>query len=255
MPALRYFVPNSITALSMLLGLGSICMSVQGNFRLAAWMILWGVLLDKVDGTAARLLKATSNFGVEFDSFADFVVFGIAPAALLYFHLSKTAAAPPGGQMVLMGAAGFYVVALAVRLARFNITTGDEGIFVGIPGTLLGAILASGYLTLDKYKLGASLLSYSPVILVAAALLMVSTIRLPKLKVRKSKVLNVFQFSNVIAAYILTPLMLFPEYLLGCALLYPSAGIVWCLLHPESAAPEAKGAQNSSADGAEKRLA
>lgn len=251
MPALRYFVPNSITAFSMVLGLGSICMSVQGNFRLAAWMILWGVLLDKVDGTAARLLKATSNFGVEFDSFADFVVFGIAPAALLYFNLAKSQS-PPGGHTVLMSAAGLYVVALAVRLARFNITTGGESIFVGIPGTLMGAILASGYLTLDKYHIGSNLLAYSPAILIAAALLMVSTIRLPKLKVRKNKVLNVFQFANVAAAYILTPLMLFPEYLLGCALLYPSAGIVWCLFHPESGEETAKG---TAGESAEKRLA
>lgn len=251
MPAPRYFIPNSITALSMLLGLGSIAMSTQGHFRIAAWMILWGVLLDKVDGTAARLLKATSNFGVEFDSFADFVVFGIAPAALYYFRLAALDTSTYGRTLITF-AASLYVVALAVRLARFNITTGSEKIFYGIPGTLMGAISAALYLTHDKYKLPEAWLTYSPALLIIGALLMVSTIRLPKLSVRKNKLLNVFQFTNVIAAYILAPLMLFPEYLLGCALLYPSAGIVWCLLHPESPEP---GAKNPAGEGAEKRLA
>jgi CDP-diacylglycerol--serine O-phosphatidyltransferase len=65
-------VPNGFTALSLLLGLGSVVKSAEGDFRLAAWMIPWGVLLDKLDGSAARLLDATSKFGVELDSFADF---------------------------------------------------------------------------------------------------------------------------------------------------------------------------------------
>ena len=82
----KYFVPNAFTALSMLFGLASMTMSAAGNFQLAAWMILWGVLLDKLDGTAARLMHASSEFGVQFDSFADFVVFGIAPAGLFYFN-------------------------------------------------------------------------------------------------------------------------------------------------------------------------
>ncbi|HSN98552.1 MAG TPA: CDP-alcohol phosphatidyltransferase family protein, partial [Candidatus Nanopelagicales bacterium] len=147
MPPLRYFVPNSFTAASLLLGLASVTMSAQGNFRLAAWMILWGVLLDKVDGSAARLLKATSRFGVEFDSFADFVSFGVAPAALVHYRLLALGPLPGALRAALMAAAGLYVVALAVRLARFNITTGDESVFQGIPGTLMGALLATGYLT------------------------------------------------------------------------------------------------------------
>ena len=72
----RYIVPNGFTALSMLFGFASIAASAEGSYVIAAWMIVWGVLLDKLDGTAARLLDACSDFGMEFDSFADFVVFG-----------------------------------------------------------------------------------------------------------------------------------------------------------------------------------
>lgn len=234
MPPLRYFIPNSFTAASLLLGLASVTMSAQGSYRLAAWMILWGVLLDKVDGSAARLFKATSRFGVEFDSFADFVTFGVAPAALVYFRL--LALDPdPGSRGVVMVAAGLYVVALAVRLARFNITTGGESVFLGIPGTLMGAILGAAYLTWEKYGLATELLRYSPACLLIGAGLMVSSIRLPKLKMRRSKVFNAFQVANIVTSYTLGPLMLLPEVLLAQALVYTVAGVIVGALQPDEA--------------------
>jgi len=255
MPPLKYFAPNSCTAASMVLGLTSAILSAQGNFRLAAWMILWGVLLDKADGSIARLCKATSEFGVQFDSFADFVVFGIAPAALIYFRLLATNQYAGWGEIALTIAAGLYVVALAVRLARFNIAAGHKGLFFGIPGTLMGAIVAASYLSWDKYALSPKILVYGPVLLLVGALLMVSSIRIPKLAVRKSMALNVFQFGNVIAAYILAPLMLLPEYLLALALLYSVGGIGWCLIHPEAPEPHPPQAEADEDDEAPEQAA
>jgi CDP-diacylglycerol--serine O-phosphatidyltransferase len=234
MPPLKYFAPNSCTALSLVLGLASAALSAQGNFRLAAWMILWGVLLDKADGTIARLCKATSEFGVQFDSFADFVVFGIAPAALIYFRLQATNQYAGWGETGLLIVAGLYVLALAVRLARFNIAVGHKALFYGIPGTLMGAIVAASYLTWEKYSLGPGVLEYGPPLLLVGALLMISNLRIPKLAVRKSMALNVLQFGNVIAAYIIAPLMLLPDYLLALALLYTVGGMGWCLVRPEA---------------------
>ena len=69
---LRYLIPNGFTAASMVLGVISAYLSAHDHFTLAAWMITWGVLLDKLDGSAARLFNASSGFGVQFDSFADF---------------------------------------------------------------------------------------------------------------------------------------------------------------------------------------
>ncbi len=232
MPPLKYFAPNSCTALSLVLGLSSAALSAQGNFRLAAWMILWGVLLDKADGTIARLCKATSEFGLQFDSFADFVVFGIAPAALIYFRLQATNQYAGWSEIGLLIVAGLYVLALAVRLARFNIVAGHKALFYGIPGTLMGAIVAAGYLTWDKYALGPAVLQYGPALLLVGALAMVSNLRIPKLAVRKSRLLNIFQFGNVTAAYILAPMMLWPDYLLALALLYTLGGVSWCLVRP-----------------------
>ncbi len=80
MSILRYTVPNSFTALSLLLGVASIVTTQLGDLELAAWIIVWCGLLDVLDGVSARLLKATSNFGAEFDSMADLVAFGVAPA-------------------------------------------------------------------------------------------------------------------------------------------------------------------------------
>lgn len=238
MPPLKYFVPNTVTALSLLLGLASVVMSARGNFELAAWMILWGTLLDKADGTAARLCNATSEFGVQFDSFADFVSFGIAPAALFYYRVGALhgGVTPP----VVAAAAGLYAVALSVRLARFNITTGGESIFLGLPGTLMGALLAGGYLTWAKYGLSTSLLELAPAYLVVASALMVSSLRIPKLKLRKNKAVNAFQLANVAAGYVLAPLMILPEYLFGLGVVYAIGGLTWGFLNPASAEPEAE---------------
>jgi CDP-diacylglycerol--serine O-phosphatidyltransferase len=226
---LKYVVPNAFTAASLVLGLASIACSARGDHELAAWMILWGTLLDKADGTAARLLGATSKFGVEFDSFADFVSFGVAPAALFYFKL--------GGSVPVAVTAGLYVVALAARLSRFNITTGGESVFHGAPGTLVGAVLASAFLAFDKHHLLPAILAYSPAALAAGAVLMVSTLRIPKLKMRKSKAWNAFQIANLVAGYVLGPLRLFPEYMFTAACVYLVGGLLVGALMPAEEAP------------------
>lgn len=231
----RYLVPNGFTAISMLFGLGSVCCSVAGDHTTAAWMILWGVLLDKLDGTAARLFRATSRFGVQFDSFADFVVFGIAPAALVYSRLHEEPLYASGGYgPFLLGACGLFVVAVSARLARFNISEppGGDSIFYGVPTTVVGAIFASFYLSWEARGVPLSWLVPFPFYLLVASALMVSNLRLPKLKVRRSLAFNVFQFTNVAAAYVLAPLRLLPEYLLAIGVLYVAVGLAWGFTHP-----------------------
>ena len=230
MPPLKYWVPNGFTAFSLVLGLASMMSSAKGNFELAAWMILWGTLLDKLDGTAARLLRATSKFGVEFDSFADFVTFGIAPAALVYFRVSPLVTGWHGTALMVASAA--YAVTLAVRLARFNTAPEDPKMFTGVPGTLAGAVMASGYLTWIAFGLAERWLSYFPAFLLILGALMVSNLRMPKLKLRKSRALNVFQFGNIAAAYIFGPLRLFPQYLFLLAMTYLVGGLLVGLRTP-----------------------
>lgn len=240
MGTIKYLIPNGFTALSMLFGFASILSSAGGDFHMAAWMITWGVLLDKLDGTAARLFNASSEFGVQFDSFADFVIFGLAPASLFYFWVAADPQAARWGSLSVYGliGAGLYVVMTSCRLARFNISDppGGDRVFYGLPTTLSGATLSTGYLTLEVYSqrhggpfvdvpyLSGNSLTYALITMIGMSALMVSPLILPKLKPRKSLPVNIFQFSNVIAAYILAPMMLFPQYLFTLCLIYIIVG-------------------------------
>ena len=231
----KYFVPNGFTALSMLFGLASIGVAAAGNFELAAWMILWGVLLDKLDGTTARLFNASSEFGMQYDSFADFVVFGIAPASLCYFSLVDTPTFQAGAERaILIMAVGIYVVCTSARLARFNISEppGGDRIFYGIPTTLCGAFVGSAFLTWQKYDLPDTMLRSFPAILLICGILMVSNIRLPKLKPRKNKLINLFQGINIIGVYTFAAMRLFPEYLLVLVFFYVAIGVGWLWMNP-----------------------
>ena len=236
-PHLKYSVPNGFTALSMLFGAASVVASADGHFNLAAWLILWGVLLDKLDGSAARLLGASSEFGVQYDSFADFIVFGIAPAALTLFRLRNLDAYAGANQYILITCCGVFVLCASGRLARFNTTSPPMGdrLFYGIPTTLVGALVAGFYLTWESQQLPQAALVALPFGMLVAGLSMLSSVKLPKLKLRKNKLVNLFQFANVVAAYVLAPLRLFPEYLFGLAVVYVSVGITWCLVVPPEA--------------------
>ena len=231
MDKIKYLFPNGCTALSMVLGLASVYQSINGNFELAAWMILWGVLLDKLDGTFARLLNASSEFGAQLDSFADFVSFGIAPAALFFFGLAENPMVHPtwltAGSLV-------FVVATAARLARFNVSEPPLGhlMFYGIPTTFMGAVFSAWYLTWEKYNLSEELMAVIPFLFFIAAIAMVSSVKLPKVKPRKNLALNVFQAVNILAAYILAPLQLHPQILFIQGLFYVLVGLIWYAVNP-----------------------
>lgn len=231
--SIKYVVPNGFTAMSMVLGLASIVCSAKGDFTLAAWMILWGVLLDKLDGGAARLLNASSEFGAQMDSFADFVSFGIAPGALIFFRLRGETVFEHHA-LLLIACSAMYVVTVSVRLARFNVTEppGGKNFFFGIPTTLCGALIASGFLVAERYGAPTKIWTSMPLVLAILAVLMVSNVRLPKLMKRKTKFLNAFQLVNLVAVYVITPLMLFPEYLFFMSVSYLIIGVVWAWNNP-----------------------
>src|SRR5258706_16081804 len=127
---IRYLVPNAITAASIAFGALSLQASVAGRPVEAAWWILYCVFTDKVDGLVARRLKATSAFGMQLDSLADVIAFGVAPATAPYAFL---AAHPEIGWSTgwalwaMRGIAIGYVICTAVRLARFNVISDTPG--------------------------------------------------------------------------------------------------------------------------------
>lgn len=124
-----YLLPNMLTTLSMFFGFLSIVWADQGRFEQAGLAILVAALMDSLDGKVARLTNTASEFGVQYDSLADLVAFGLAPSLLLWhwqlFDLGRIGVA----------AAFIYTACGALRLARFNVTTGSisKRFFIGLP--------------------------------------------------------------------------------------------------------------------------
>ena len=130
----RTLVPNVITLLALCAGLTAIRMAFENRYVLALAAIVFAAFLDGIDGRLARLLKGTSRFGAELDSLADFVNFGVAPALILYFwRLHDLKAAGWIAAMV-------FAICTSLRLARFNVMSGEpdrpawaSNFFVGMP--------------------------------------------------------------------------------------------------------------------------
>ena len=135
-----YLLPSLLTMGNMFCGYACVVYAMRGEYETAAPFIGFAIVLDMLDGRIARLTGTSSAFGVEFDSLADVISFGMAPAILSFqWGLS------PLGR--LGWAAGFlFVAAAAMRLARFNIQSssgGDKRYFVGMPSPAAAAIPAA----------------------------------------------------------------------------------------------------------------
>ena len=174
---LLYILPNLFTASSIFVGVISIVEASKGHFILASWLILLALIFDGLDGRIARMTNTTSQFGVEFDSLADIISFGITPAMLLYFFIGHEF----GRFGILVSA--LYVIFGAIRLARFNISTAktDPNVFIGLPIPTAAIFISMWILLFHKYDLQ----NYSIVLLFLAlsvAILMVSNFRYPSFK-------------------------------------------------------------------------
>src|SRR5262249_40311525 len=184
----------------MFCGYACVVYAMRGEYEVAAPYIGVAIILDMLDGRIARMTGTTSAFGVEFDSLADVISFGVAPAILSFaWGLSSLGR--------LGWAAGFVsVAAAAMRLARFNIQSGGEGdkrYFVGMPSPAAAAIPAA---TVYAYPWGlndyrAALPAIAMVIV--PALLMVSTIRFRSFKTLESQTRRPYTILFFIAAAIM----------------------------------------------------
>lgn len=234
MSKFRYTVPNSFTALSLLLGLSSIVTGQLGELELAAWMIVWCGLLDVMDGLTARLLKATSSFGAEFDSMADLVAFGVAPAMLVLQAGMQIGGVEvdTGAFSVLLLAIGIFVLAGAMRLARFNLSSHRplKGWFTGVPITAAGGgLTATAVILLARYDETAGSLPlhvYLPILMITLALLMISTLRFPKIVKRRNKPIMYFQGFNVLASYYCGITRSYPEFLFAMSVFLLVTGLI-----------------------------
>ena len=170
-----YLLPNLFTTATIFLGVFAIIKASGGDFWTAAVCIVIAHVSDGLDGRIARLTKTTSDFGVEYDSLADLVAFGVAPAILAYNW-----ALGPWGHWGWL-AASLYVTCGALRLARFNTQVGlvEKKSFVGLPIPASADMVAATVLL--YYFFGGEGESSKHVLLLlmvyGLALLMVSNIR------------------------------------------------------------------------------
>jgi CDP-diacylglycerol--serine O-phosphatidyltransferase len=175
-----FLLPGLLTTGNLLCGFSAILLATQGRHQWAALALFAGMLMDILDGKVARLTRTTTQFGVEFDSLADVVSFGVAPAILMYlWALDRMWAFGNGAGRAAAGAAFLFVLCAALRLARFNVLTGvsDRRYFMGLPSPGAAGTVAAVVLFLDGAALGRLGLFALASATYVLALLMISNIR------------------------------------------------------------------------------
>ncbi len=169
-----YIWPNLFTTANLFSGFLGIVSSINGDFELAAIAVLASCVFDILDGKVARLTGGTSRFGVEYDSLADLVAFGVGPSLLMYLIALK-----PYGRIGWL--AGFVFMACgALRLARFNVQveTASKKYFVGLPIPGGASMIATTVLFMSHWNIAVHGSLIGPVLLVMTFILgvfMVST--------------------------------------------------------------------------------
>ena len=171
----RMILPNMLTLIGVCIGLSSIKFALDEKFKLSIIAIIFAALIDGLDGRIARLIKGTSKVGKELDSLTDVISFGVAPSFIMYFwslnNLGKF-----GWLLCLI-----YVVCVALRLARFNVSSNEEpswkdNFFEGVPSPA-GGILVLMPLIFSLSGFDFLIISYNilvPVFFISVSFLLIS---------------------------------------------------------------------------------
>jgi CDP-diacylglycerol--serine O-phosphatidyltransferase len=233
-----FLLPSIFTVANMLLGFYAIVLGLRDNFALAALLVFAAAILDSLDGRIARMTGTESDFGREYDSLADLVTFGMAPALLAYLWGLED-----------FGRAGwltplFFLVCAATRLARFNVQTRkvDKRYFVGLPSpAAAGAVASILFVVPDSdWKSWFNLLLMG--VLLTLALLMVSTFRYPSFKQVDLRRGRSYRVVLPIAAVVLLAAYHPEAFLVSASSLYAVSGpALWLrgrLRHPHDAAEQ-----------------
>lgn len=226
-----YLLPNLFTTGGLFAGFFAIIAASQGRFAAACIAIFIAAILDGLDGRVARLTNTQSEFGVQYDSLADLISFGMAPALLLY-HWSLVALRADGPTAGKIGwlAAFVFAACAALRLARFNsqVTQVDKRWFIGLASPAAAGLVASFVWTMHSLGVhGESLRYLSVALAVLVGLLMVSRIRYSSFKGSGSgaRAERVPFMALVLVLAVLVALWIDPpKVLLAAAALYALSG-------------------------------
>tara|TARA_Y100001970_G_scaffold27410_1_gene33430 strand:- start:3224 stop:4018 length:795 start_codon:yes stop_codon:yes gene_type:complete len=224
----RVLLPNIFTLVGVCIGLTSIKFAFDGKFELAVIAIIVAGIIDGLDGRIARLIGGASKVGKELDSLTDVISFGVAPAFIMYFFIMKD-----------LGRIGWlisliYVVCVALRLARFNITSNadpswKDNFFEGVPspagGILVLMPLIYSFSEIQFFNFNYNVLV--PVFFLVISVLLISkipTYSLKKIVVRRS--ITVFLLFSIVLFFGLLLIFTFNTILI--------AGIIYLLFIPIS---------------------
>ena len=173
----RVILPNMFTLIGVCIGLSSIKFAFDGKFTLSIIAIIVAAIIDGLDGRIARLIQGTSKVGKELDSLTDVISFGVAPAFIMYFW--KLNELGRIGWLICL----IYVVCVALRLARFNVNSGQEpswkdNFFEGIPSPAGGVIVLMPlvYSLSDIQVLKINYDFFVPILFVAVSILLISKV-------------------------------------------------------------------------------
>ncbi|QCU90600.1 CDP-diacylglycerol--serine O-phosphatidyltransferase [Thiomicrorhabdus sediminis] len=179
-----YLLPNLMTTAALFAGFYAVIAGIQGNFEMGAIAIFIAMVFDGLDGRIARMTNSCSAFGAEYDSLADMVSFGLAPAILVF-------------QWALMdfGKLGWlvafiYTVGAALRLARFNtqVATADKRYFQGLPSPAAAALLAGLIWMVESNQIELAIMPLVALgLTLFAGIMMVSNVRFSSFKELKLK--------------------------------------------------------------------
>ena len=206
-----YLIPNLLTTGNLFSGLFAILAVFKGHYVTAAVAILIALIFDMLDGKSARWTNSTSQFGVEYDSLADLVAFGVAPGLLMYGWALSTYDMLGPAVMFAFGSCG------ALRLAGFNVTTatGESKYFTGLPIPAAASVV--GTLVIFDHHTGLLGIAGQPVpalvLTLTLAFLMVSTVKYRSFKDLKFS--GRAHFDNLVLAILILMLVIsWPQVML-----------------------------------------
>ncbi|MFP4039568.1 MAG: CDP-diacylglycerol--serine O-phosphatidyltransferase [Desulfosudaceae bacterium] len=221
-----YVLPNIFTTLNLFCGFSAVIASIEGSFTKAALLILAAMVFDTLDGKVARATRTTSRFGVEYDSLADLISFGLAPGLMMYLWILQ-----PLGKFGWIAAMVFLACG-ALRLARFNthVDTSDNNYFTGLPIPAGAGMLAALVLLLFRLEVSAQSLPFLiylvPASMYALSFLMVSSVPYASFKKMPAFLIRAKNF-NLLVISVLSLVVLIQEPILSAfvvILLYTFSG-------------------------------
>jgi CDP-diacylglycerol---serine O-phosphatidyltransferase len=201
-----YLLPHLITTANLSFGFYAIVQAFAGKHDLSAMGIILAGVCDAVDGRVARLTRATSRFGVEYDSIADTVSFGVAPAMLAFSAGNLHVLGRPGWVMAYL-----FTVCAALRLARFNVSPGRfRGRFEGLPSPAAASIVASTQWFVSFLREGGLEVSV-PEIVVAVGMVVLGLLMVSPIPYRSGKELDLRHSYGTLVLVVIALLLIIQE--------------------------------------------